>query len=196
MYQSNYIECPSCHKVFFNVSYKMFAVNEPAPCCGAFGEARGIWPGFSADKFLEIVHDQDLRSAQGQRIAIVFLHATLELLIEQSLWELLNGLHQQSNVASEALLDCHQGWERRVELYKKLRGRSLHQVLSDNGHDAFYQNSRILKKARNQIVHGSYYHKASEDNELIEQMRNNCIRAFACIHNDLYKELKIKAAEK
>ncbi|MHB9112358.1 MAG: hypothetical protein ACYC4D_06990 [Thermoleophilia bacterium] len=168
--------------------------DEPAPCCGASGEARGIWPWHGGNKLLEIVYEQDLIEFEERRVAIVFLHSALEFLMEQSLWELLSDLFKTHNKVTEAMLESNEGIHKRIELYKKIYGRTLNAIFQENGFVSFFQDWKQLIKLRNGIVHGKYYRSTSNETEIIENVRDCCISAFASLHNNLQKNIRGKMA--
>ena len=190
-----YVQCPTCDRVFYNEHGKWTRVNEPAPCCGASGKARAIWPSREARKYLEIIDDQDLNSADGQRIATVFLCAVMELLLENSLWKLLE-IHTKSEQLAEFVLNKSRGKPDRIGLYNEFSDGKLKDLFQSRGMTTFYDDWGTLYKLRSKIVHGRYFSGSTNDAVLIRKVRENCLKAFAEVHNDVQRMIKEDATKR
>lgn len=189
-----YVQCPVCDKVFSNDQGKWTRVDEPAPCCGSSGKSRGIWPSREARKFLEIIDDQNLNSADGQRIAAVFLCAVMELLLENSLWKLLE-IHTKSEQLAEFVLNKNRGKPDRIGVYNEFSGGKLKDLFQSREMTTFYDDWEILYKLRSKIVHGQYFSGSTSDVVLIRRVRENCLKAFAEVHNDVQRLIQANAAK-
>jgi hypothetical protein len=169
--------------------------NKPAPCCGAFGQSRLIWPSFTVQKFLEIVDKQDLNSNEERPIAIVFLCTALELLLEQALWSLLN-IYTKSEQLAELILDSNRERDRRIGLYNKLSDCPLGDLLQSRKMATFLDEWNRLSKLRNEVVHhGRYYTGGKEETELIQSVYRNCLKVFAEVHNDVQRVIQANVAK-
>ena len=189
MYRSPYVQCPTCHTILHDQSHKLLALAEPAPCCGATGEPRITWPSLEVLEFLEIVDNQDLKSLDGSRIAIVFLCTALELMLEGSLWNLLQ-LHTKSSQLIETLLDGNWGRERRIQLYNKLSDRSLNDLFNSCGLATFLEDWGNLSKLRNKIVHGQYWIMEEKAADILRSVFEKCLPAFVAVHNDVQRMIR------
>ena len=182
MFHTPYLRCPACDIIVLDPELKLAAVDEPAPCCGARGASRGIWPGLQAIKLLEISEAQDREQPDGQRIALLFFASALEVMLEDVLVEVLRQ-HTQSEELSEAVLDSHQGVERRRSLFGRLSGTSLGDLLQGDWGQQFLRDWTTLAQRRNKVAHGAYYYLGSEDGVLLERLRGTYLRAFTEMHN-------------
>jgi hypothetical protein len=187
MYESPYVQCPACRKVVFDPGQKLVKLDELAPCCGSSGQPRIIWPSFEALKFLEIVSSQDLSSPDGRRIAIVFLCTVLELLLEDSLWELLE-IHTNSRQLADAVLDSYRGRDKRIQLYNKLSDRKLKDLLQAEELLTFFEDWEHLSQLRNDIVHGQYSGGTDKEVDCIRHVSMNCLSAFVAVNNDIQRQ--------
>lgn len=193
-FHAQYQECPACGQVVYDPRLKLARVDEPAPCCGAFGKSRTVWPSFEVQKFLEIVGNQDLNSNEERPIAIVFLCTAIELLLESSLWKLL-GVHTKSRQLAEFVLENTWGKERRIRLYNKLSDCPLGDLFKSKGIATFLEDWDRLSKLRNDIVHGQYYSGGANEADLIRSVYANCLKAFAEIHNDVQRMLRLNVTK-
>ncbi len=184
MLHSPYLRCPACAMLVSDPMFELASLEKPAPCCGASGASRGIWPGLQARKLLEIADIQDNAQPDGHRIAILFLASALEIMLEDVLVELL-----RQDTASEALieatLDSNQGVERRRVLFGRLNGTPLGELLTEGWGQEFLCDWSALAARRNKVAHGRYYYHGSEDVVLLERVRRDCLRAFAIMHNEV-----------
>lgn len=194
MLEDRYLECPACGKVLYDKGYKLIRLDELAPCCGASGKSRGLWPSSEVLKFLEIVASQDLDSSDERPTAIVFLCTAVELLLERVLWNLLD-LHTRSERLSDFVLDGNWGRERRIRLYNKLSDRSLGELLKARNASAFLENWKKLSKLRNQVVHGRYYTGGPKETDLIRSVHKDCLKVFADVHNDVQRMIDQAAGQ-
>ncbi len=186
-FDSPYRLCPSCGEIVSDPTSSLTTYSKPAPCCGASGEPRAIWPTVAVTELLGIVDSQDLDSLDGRRVASIFLCTALELLLEHSLWELL-GVYTDSEVLEEAVLDMCRGLDRRVDLFKKLRGHSLTEIfLSDSRLRDFLGDWKSLAETRNSILHTGYEKDVTNTAHLIRSVRGNCLPAFVELHNSIQK---------
>lgn len=184
IYHSPYVQCPACGKIIPGSPSKLIRPDEPAPCCGATGEARLLWPSLEVHHFLELVHKQNLDSTNERRVAIVFLATVLELLLENVLWELVR-TYTDSHQLAEYLFDTSWGKERRIRLYDKLSDRPLGELLQENGMGEFLKEWGELSSVRNKIVHGRYYASVATDADLIRHLSRDALKAFTLIHNEI-----------
>jgi hypothetical protein len=191
---TQYLECPACGQVVYDPRLKLAKVDEPAPCCGASGKSRGVWPSREAHKFLEIIDDQDFNSAEGCRIATVFLCAVMELLLENSLWKLLE-IHTKSEQLAEFVLDKNRGKPNRIGVYNEFSDVKLKDLFQSRGMTTFYDDWESLYKLRSKIVHGRYFSSSTNDADLIRKVRENCLKAFVEIHNDVQRMLRLNATK-
>jgi hypothetical protein len=145
-------------------------------------------------KFLEIVGNQDLNSNEERPIAIVFLCTAIELLLESSLWKLL-GVHTKSRQLAEFVLENTWGKERRIRLYNKLSDCPLGDLFKSKGIATFLEDWDRLSKLRNDIVHGQYYSGGANEADLIRSVYANCLKAFAEIHNDVQRMLRLNVTK-
>lgn len=182
MFATAYLRCPECHVIFADPDGKLSAVETPAPCCGARGDPRRIWPGRQALKLLEVVENQDVANPDEHRIALLFFASALELMLEAVLVELVRQ-HTTSDALSEAILDSYQGVERRRSLFSRLSGTSIGGVLSDEWGQEFLRDWKALATRRNKVAHGAYYYADSNDLLLMQRMRGSYLRAFVEMHN-------------
>ncbi len=188
MFHSPYVRCPDCRMLVCDPELKLAAVDTPAPCCGARGASRGIWPGLQALKLLEIAEGQDQEQPEGHRIAVLFFASALEVMLEDVLVELLRQ-HTVSEALSEAVLDSHQGVERRRSLFGRLSGTALGDLLNEDWGQEFLRDWNMLAARRNKVAHGSYYYRGSEDVVVIHRMRRSYLRAFVEIHNHVTRRV-------
>ncbi len=193
MFHSPYLRCPACGILVCDPTFDLVRVDNPAPCCGAHGESRSIWPGLQAIKLLEIAQDQDQESPEGQRISVLFLASALELMLEDVLVELLQQ-HTNSEALREAVLDAHQGVERRRTLFTKLNRASLGEVLAEQWGKEFLQDWKTLAERRNKIAHGKYYYRDSNDLELVRRISSGLLRAFVEVHNHVTRQMAVDSA--
>ena len=182
MLHSPYLRCPACGILLFDPTFELAALAKPAPCCGAHGASREIWPGLQAMKLLEIVDSHDREPAEDHRIALLFLASALEIMLEDVLVELLRQ-ETSSEVLIEATLDCNQGVERRRTLFGRLSGTPLGELLTEDWGQEFLRDWGTLSARRNKVAHGKYYYRGSEDVVLLQRVRRNCLRAFVEMHN-------------
>ena len=182
MFHSPYLRCPACQILVADPEYRLAAVDTPAPCCGAHGASRGIWPGLQALKLLEVVEAQDQEHPDGHRAALLFFASTLEVMLEDVIVELLRQ-HTESEELREAVLDSHQGVERRRTLFGRLSGTALGDLLKEGWGQEFLRDWTTLAGRRNKVAHGAYYYRGSEDNPLIRRMKGSFLRAFVEMHN-------------
>ena len=188
MESDSYVECPACGKVIFRLP----ASDEPAPCCGASGESRIIWPSLEVHKFLEFVYNQDFKSFDERRIAIVFLCAALELLLEQSIWKLL-GAHVKSREVAEFVIDITRGRDKRIQLYNELSDCPLGNLLESKGIPTFLNDWNRLSKLRDNIIHGNYYADMENETDPIQSVLQDCLKVFAEVHNDVQRIIQAKS---
>ena len=190
MFDSGYLRCPACGILVCDPALELTAVEKPAPCCGARGASRGLWPGLQAIKLLEIAESQDQEQPEGHRIAVLFFASALEVMLEDVLVELLRQ-HTASEALSEAVLDCHQGVERRRALFGRLSGTALGDLLMEDWGQEFLRDWSTLAARRNKVAHGSYYYRGSEDVVLIQRMRASYLRAFVEMHNHVTRRAAV-----
>lgn len=182
MFHSPYVRCPACRILVYDPELKLAAVDTPAPCCGARGAARRLWPGLQATKLLEIAESQDQQQPEGHRIAVLFFASALEVMLEDVLVELLQQ-HTASEALSDAVLESYQGVERRRNLFGRLSGTALGDLLKEEWGQEFLRDWNTLVARRNKVAHGSYYYGGSEDVVVVHRMRQSYVRAFVEIHN-------------
>jgi hypothetical protein len=181
-----YVQCPACGRVILDDQHRLTKLSEPAPCCGASGESRIVWPSIDAYHFLEIVARQDLNSPNECPIAIVFLCTLLELLLENSIWRLLQ-IHTKSGQLAELILESSSARDRRIKLYNKLADRPLGELLESRGMQAFLTDWSRLSGLRNDIVHGRYFSTVANEADLIRRVHDTCLTTFAEVHNDVQR---------
>lgn len=191
LYPSPYVECPNCHEVVNDVNQKLLKVDEPAPCCGASGEARTLWPAVGVLMLIGVVSNQDLDSEEGRNIAVVFLSTAMELLHEDSLWYLLQ-LHTKSRQLLELILDTNRGKERRINLYNKLSDRSLGDLLNSSKLANFLEDWKKLAERRNNILHKQFCYSKANVADLVRRILGNCLRAFTAVRNDVQRQIREK----
>jgi hypothetical protein len=187
-----YVQCPACGMIISDPKLSLTEKNKPAPCCGAFGQSRCIWPSFTVQKFLEIVDKQDLNSNEERPIAIVFLCSALELLLEQALWSLLD-IHTKSEQLAQLILDSNRERDRRIKLYNKLSDCPLGDLLQSRNMATFLDEWDHLSELRNEVVHGRYYTGGEQETELIRNVYRNCLKTFAEVHNDVQRMIRMHA---
>lgn len=176
-----YLQRPACRRLVFDPDRKLARRDQPAPCCGASGEARTVWPSPETYAVLEIARRQQLDTSDGERIAIVFLATALEMFLESVLWELLAA---QDSLLSELILSGYKGRERRIELFKALSGTSVLEILRAKKLETFFADWGEIAKARNNIVHGKYSYERKDDPlAVIKRVIEKCFDAFAALHN-------------
>ena len=158
--------------------------NEKAPCCGASGTARELWPSYEVQQFLEIAGTQNLKDsgAKGQRISIVFLHSALDFLLEDILWKLLEA-HTKSWDLKESIIDNTWKVKDRIKLFDKLSDKPLKSILESNNVSTFLEDWKNLSKLRNQILHRKDYFSSAKDIDLFLRVYNHCLKVFSLIHN-------------
>ncbi len=179
---SPYLQCPACRKVVFDPDRKLARWDQPAPCCGASGEGRILWPSAETYDILEIARRQELGTSQGRRVAIVFLASALEMLLESVLWELL-AAHDSQTSLSVLILDGYQGRKKRMGLFKALSGKTVLEVLKAKKLEGFHADWIEIAEARNDIVHEYSYERKSNPQALINRVIEKCFEAFAELHN-------------
>lgn len=182
MFHSPYVRCPACRIVVYDPELTLAAVATSAPCCGASGVSRRIWPGMQAVKLLEIAESQDQGEPEGHRIAVLFFASALEVMLEDVLFELIRQ-HTASEALSEAVLESYQGVGRRRSLFGRLSGTALGDLLKEDWGQEFLRDWSTLAERRNKVAHGSYYYRGSEDVELVDRMRRSYLRTFVEMHN-------------
>ena len=123
-FTTKYLKCPKCGKINYDPQLSLVELSKPAPCCGANGEPREMWPSIAVRMFYEVILKQDNNTQDGLRINIVFLSTALEVLLEDVLWELLE-LHTKSLTLAEVLFESNNGREKRIRLYNSLSDKKL-----------------------------------------------------------------------
>jgi len=187
---SPYVECPACHTIVNDTNHKLIALDEPAPCCGATGEPRIMYPSLEVLKSLELVDNQDLNSSDELKVAIVFLCTALELLLENSLWKLLQ-LHTKSPQLLEFVLDSNRGRERRIQLYNKLSDRTLADLFNSCGLLTLLEEWTILSDLRNNVVHRQHLIMEKEKAAaVLRSVFEKCLPAFVAVHNDVQRRIR------
>lgn len=181
-----YRECPACGMVVRDEGRKLLNLDKPAPCCGASGEPRLLWPTLEVLKFLEIAADQDLDSKEERRIAVVFLCTALELLMENCLWNLLS-THARSRDLVDAVLENTWGRDRRIRLYNRFSDCPLGNLLESREMAAFLKDWDRLSKLRNDIIHGRYFSELENEIDLVRAVYRDCLGAFLEVHNDVQR---------
>lgn len=181
-----YVQCPACGRVVHSEHGKLSRLDEPAPCCGASGKVRTIWPSLEVHKFLQMAAAQDLDSDKERPVAIVFLCTALELLLEHAIWMLLS-IHAKSQRLAEYVLDSNQGRKRRIDVYNKLSDCPLGDLFQSQNMSTFLDDWAKLSDFRNQVVHGRYYTGGAKETDLIQRVQKDCLKAFADVHNDVQR---------
>lgn len=176
-WESSYIKCPECEKIILDTEQKFIWIAEPMPCCGASGRARITWPFLEAQEFLKIISDQDLKTENGIRIAVVFLCTVLELLLEEILW-LVICKHTNSKPLANHLLESNQGKDRRIGLFNKLSNCSFKDLLKKHNKESFMKNWDALCKLRNNLIHGRYYTEIEKEQDLIKIVIDDSLVVF------------------
>lgn len=176
-------------------------VNEPTPCCKIPREDCEPWPTLEIYKTLELVHGQDLGSLDGRRQATLYLSIMLEMLLEYSLWELLQ-LYTNSDKLAEIILEAYSGKERRISLYNKLSYQKLGNLFKSNEDlKDFLNNWNSIANVRNKIMHGrsDYSDDLPEVIKLIlgqpfypESILRVSLKAFIEVNNDI-QQMRIDA---
>jgi hypothetical protein len=182
VFQSPYLRCPACQLIVADPELALLAVDAPAPCCGAHGEARTVWPGLQASKLLEVAQAQDRNQPDGHRIELLFFASALEVMLEDVLVEVLRQ-HTSSRELRDAVLDSYQGVERRRTLFGRLSGTTPGDLLRETWGQEFLRDWTTLASRRNKVAHGAYYYRGSEDLILIDRMRRTFLKAFVEMHN-------------
>jgi hypothetical protein len=192
-----YAICMGCGQVFLDEYGERLYDDEPSPCCQCSGDDILPWPDFEIEEFFRIVHDQDLTTPQGQRVAIVFLCTALEAFLESELTDLVYAVRAPSKVA-EILLDSNRGRARMIGLFNGLIDQKLDVILKSIGLENFMQDWTMLAELRNKLVHGKYYlrnrrtsirYLDNSDINIIKMLDADCTRAFAAVHNYICQEI-------
>jgi hypothetical protein len=160
-------------------------MDDPTSCCNVPRRDCEPWPTFEIFKVFKFVGKQDLYSPDGQRQAIVFLCAMLEMLLEITLWELLE-IHAAPRELAEVILEGYHGRNKRIELYNRLSHRSLKTLFKSNKDlKTFHKDWESIAKVRNDIVHSGDYSKLDEVVSLIPSILERSLSAFAEANNDI-----------
>lgn len=182
MVESGFVRCPSCGILVHDPQLDLLRTGKAAPCCGAAGESREGWPSLQAIKLLEVADAQDRTSQDGQRVAVLFFASALEAMLEDLLVEVLRD-HSSSEALRDAVLDGYEGVARRKQLFKRLSGRKLGDILSELWGQEFLADWERLSTRRNRIAHGSYYFPDSTDVLLMERLSGSMFKALAELNN-------------
>ncbi|MFH1450325.1 MAG: hypothetical protein ABIG09_07975 [bacterium] len=157
--------------------------SKPTPCCGHSGQARQIWPSVPAQRFLGIVTERNLEDDDEKRVATILLCTSLELLLENAIWEVLVACNTPTEVA-EFILETNQGREKRKKVFNNFSATSLGELLESNGLGNFMKRWKDLSEKRNGIVHGQYY-VALPTATFITDLLADSLRAFSIVENDI-----------
>jgi hypothetical protein len=177
-----FVICPTCGIVTHDPALNLADKDIPAPCCGASGETRGLWLPLPAVALLNLVENQDRHKDEGRRIAVVFLAAAVEILLEDVLSHLLR-LHTTSDALVEATLDGYQGVARRRDLFNRLSARPMGEILIDKRLKEFLADWQSLIELRNKLAHGHAFVTSSRHDDLIRRVEGRACEAFAELEN-------------
>lgn len=181
--------CQACGHAVPDLDNKLVYIEMPAPCCGAKG-MRAMWPN-AALAPLEHALSLDLSSDAGERTACIFLAASLEAILAETLWHLLSCL-TTSGILAQALMANVDGRRKLLETYKRLTGQSAKVVLEAHGLKTWYQAWEDLASARNGLAHGTWHvplHTKSIG-ELVAEVSQDALTAMARLRNAGIDKLK------
>ncbi len=189
MIDSRYLQCPDCRKLVLDPNLQLGRVDTPCPLCAASGSSRGIWPGLDALKLLDVAFAQDLDLQDGHRVAVLFLASAFEVMLADILSTLVKD-HCASERLADVVLDEWDTLARRKALFSSLSVRSLGEILNTPQDQQFLQDWDALAKRRNQMAHGHYYYRGSEDAVVLGRLQGQAFHAFAKIHNEVEDQIK------
>jgi hypothetical protein len=184
MINSEYLLCPDCRKLVHDPHLQLGRLTMPCPMCAASGSSRGTWPSLDPLKLLDVAFAQDLDSQDGHRVAILFLASAVEVMLADILSTLVKG-HSTSERLADIVLDEWDTLSRRKTLFNRLSRRPLGDILSTPDEQHFLQDWDTLAKRRNQLAHGHYYYRGSEDAAVLTRLRADVFHAFAKLHNEV-----------
>lgn len=187
--ESGYLECQDCRKLVHDPNLQLGRVDIPCPLCASFGSSRGIWPSLDALKLLDVAFDQDVDSQDGHRVAVLFLASAFEVMLADILSTLVKG-HSPSERLADVVLDEWDTLARRKLLFNRLSVRPLGEILSTPAGQQFLQDWDALAKRRNQLAHGHYYYRGSEDAVVLRRLQEKAFQEFASIHNEVEDQLQ------
>ena len=192
LFYSDYLRCPSCGIIINDSSRSLSQLSKPAPCCGAYGSPREIWPSLSVSMFFEIVLQQDNSTEEGLRVSIIFLSTALEVLLEDALWQLFE-LHTNSLTIAETLFESNNGRDRRLKLYNSLSDTKFSKLLDFPNGIQFIDRWAKLTKMRNLLVHGKYFIDKAEAKTIVEFIRDSALEIFVKVENDIKRQATLKS---
>lgn len=188
-------KCPSCKKVFsMNDGSRL---SNPNTCCGYKAPegspfSRTMWPSLEVKHVMKFLNELNLDEFEYRRVAMVFLCATLETLLQEALYDLLPS-YTSSLLLAENLLKRSEGLEARLKLFTALNEKSVHKILKANGMESFWTDWKSLADARNHIGHGTFFHTPvkpgvdleTEEKRLITAVKEDMLKAFTFIVNGI-----------
>jgi CheY-like chemotaxis protein len=180
----SYYRCPACGKILFDGAWNLSDPAVPAPCCGATGTPRPVWPDPAALKLIGIALEQDLSHPAWLSIAAVSLGAAVEHLLEGAVLELLKRQGLVPEMA-EAMLEKHPGADGLLHLYDELSERPLEALLTAEGPGGFVKKFTRLGPLRRKLEMDDRSPAAAEERAAVEYVRDNCLKAFFTVYNEI-----------
>ena len=185
MFISPFLRCPSCNCIVNDAKMSLTSTGEPCPNGKKVGEYREIWPSLFGNAWIEAIYEHPLNDTSKRNMMAVLLCATLEVLLEKLLEEIL--VSQNANIDHiDILLNAHDGRERKGKLFKLLTKKSLKEALHELGIADFYDSWNRVVESRNKFVHGQpslgFLPHQPVLNDL-EIVRDKTLIAFYLLHN-------------
>lgn len=148
----HYVRCPQCQSIVPDEHHELSELSKPCLNCAFTGRGRVTWPRGGALFLMGWVNDQDLSDTKSRLIATVLLSTTLEVLLEESLHELLKVKGTPYPEAKKQIGKAN-GRGRMVKLYNKHSDKNLYDLMNELNRTGFWQDWICLVELRHMIVH-------------------------------------------
>ena len=137
---------------------------------------------FLLDFALTESHDDDQRKAA----ALVFVATSLEILLEEAVWSVLDSGQTRSALGQWTVSRCR-GVDNRLKFMKEVAGIDLKSVAEESGCPECMQDWKRLRDMRNEVVHsGNIFTLPPDLQTWLQSIASLGIVIFADVNNRIW----------
>jgi two-component system chemotaxis response regulator CheY len=173
----SYYRCGDCGKIVADDQAVLANPAAASPCCGSSGSARSIWPQPAVYVLFDTAARQELSLPGSFSIAVVFLHAALAVLAENTAAQLLVAQGASPEEIDQALRE-YPGIDVLAALLKKQPSPGAAALPA-----ACQKHIAALHQLRRLVARDATYRPQAADKETVAWVRDHSLAAFAELQN-------------